>query len=529
MEKKAQFSVCTPERCPSPPCDQGPLKSKLLRGGEDERLERTPYFVSSVVYIFREDTRLRWVCLLGLFAIFLGKIMTAELIPQAESSIVSDVPKISAVSLLRAYWCRRQAASNIQGGRTNEAVPSILRSLSINPNDRQSSRYLLRLLAEGLQSHPGWIRLGIAQADLIMSFADRTPADVDLVSRFYAHNDLIWLAYSGGRRLVLNVSEDEVEESRQRASNERRVVRAIKARFTEETPELPLDMGLQLYRAFFECGLRERFEHLWDRKLPGLNEESLAKLYRWGWDAMSSNSPRSASSLSQLKELASDEANVHALEANHILVCIFHARQDTDGLEESLTSLAKARADTLTDHLLLVRSLASKREFDRAKTAYEKIDGTPQTVIEAVLQLKANHDLGRDEQLGELLDSFLTAFNYSTELFLEGTRVLYDLRVASELTNLGVRIRQLNDHNQSVRNCGLFAIGLAELLRGNRMSGENLFEQFALSGGLDSTEAPQVMNQLTSLRFSRLAATVADKLREHPEPVLDNVARRKTP
>ncbi len=528
-ERKAQFTTCTPEYCPSQPCGEGALKSKLVRGEEDEWRERTPYFVSSVVYIFREDPRLRWGCLLGLFAIFLGMVMTARLIPQAESSIVDDVPKISAVSLLRANWYRRQAASNIQAGRTNEAVASILRSLSINRNDRESSRYLLRLLAEGRQFHPGWIRLGIAQADLVMSFADRTPADVGLVSRFYAHTDLIGLAYSGGRRLVLNVVGDEVEESRQRASTERRVVRAIKERFTEETQELPLEMGLQLYRAFFECGFRERFDHLWDRKLPGLNDESLANLYRWGWDAMSSNTTRSASSLSRLKEFAADEANVHALEANHILVRVFHSRKDTGGLEESLTRLAKAGADTLTDHLLLVRSLASNREAERAKTVYETIVGTPQTVIEAVLQLKACHDLGRNEQLAELLDSFLTDFNYSPELCLEGARVLYDARLSAELTNLGVRIRELNDHDQSVRDYGFFAMGLAELLRGNRVSGGNLFERFALSGGLDSTVAPQVMNQLNSLGFSRLAATVADKSRERSDSVLENVAVRKTP
>jgi hypothetical protein len=528
-EKKAQFTVCTPEHCPSEPCGQGSLKSKLVRGEEDEWLDRTPYFVSSVVHILREDSRLRWGFLLGLFAVFLAMIMTARLIPQAESSIVDDVPKISAISLLRANWCRRQAASFIQEGRTNEAVASVIRSLSINRGDRESSRYLLRILAEGRQFHPGWVRLGIAQADLIMSFADRTPADVDLVSRFYAQTDLIGLAYSGGRRLIVNVVRDEVDESRQRASTERRVVRAIKERFTEETPELPLEMGLHLYRAFFECGLRERFERLWDRKVPGLNEESLAKLYRWGWDAMSSNSTRSASSLSRLQEFAGDEVNVHSLEANHILVRVFHARQDTSGMEESLARLAKAGADTLTDRLLLVRLLASKREVERATSAYENIVGTPQTVIEAVLQLKACHDLGRNEQLAELLDSFLTDFNYSPELCLEGARVLYDARLAPELTNLGVRIRELNDHDQSVRDYGFFAMGLAELLRGNRVSGGNLFERFALSGGLDSTVAPEVMNQLTSLGFSRLAATVAERSREHSDSVLENIAGRKTP
>lgn len=526
-ERKAQFTVCTPEHCPNQPCGQGPLKSKLLRGLEDDWLDRTPYFVSSVIYIFREDPRLRWGCLLGLFAVFLGMVMTARLIPQAESSIVDDVPKISAISLLRANWYRRQAASYIESRRTNDAVASVLRALSIHRGDRESSRYLLRLLTEERQFHPGWVRLGIAQSDLIMSFPDRTPSDVDLVSRFYDHSDLIGLAYSGARRLVLNVVGDEVEESRQRASTERRVVRAIKDRFTEETPELTLEMGLQLYRAFFECGLRERFDHLWDRKLPGLNEESQAKLYRWGWDAMSTNNTHSASSLSRLKEFAMDEANVHALEADHILVRVFYSRQDTGGVEESLARLAKAGADTMTDQLLLVRSLAAKREVERASAAYAKIVGTPQTVIEAVLQLKACLDLGRNEQLAELLDTFLTDFNYSPELCLEGARVLYDARLAPELTNLGVRIRELSDHEQSVRDYGFFAMGLAELLRGNRANGGNLFERFALSGGLDATMTPEVVTHLTSLGFARLAATVAKRSGERTGAVLENASGRK--
>lgn len=405
------------------------------------------------------------------------------------------------------------AERHLAEGRKTEAADHLTQALTVNRFDREASRSLLRLI-EGLPgAKVGLVRLGVMQSACLLSFADRTAEDMALVSRFYESADLIHMAYDGDRRLIGGGAESEAELFRVATWNGPKLTKSIKSQFTEDSAELTVELGIQLYRSFFESGFRERFEKLWARRLPGLDDHPQARLYRCGWDAMNRGHQGLDVQLQELRAAALNPSATCVTEANHILVRVYSSVGEVPEAEAALKRFTTMGNDSMTDHLLVVRSLVRRKEGndgERAASIYGSLLTPPQSLSESVLQLEACHDLGRDEHLMELLDSDLPDFNYSPELCLAGIRLLHAAGMASELANLGVRLRELNGTDKSIREYGFLATGLSEFLRGNRARASSSLERFILSGAVEPAFAPQVASQLKSLGFPRLAALLSE-------------------
>ncbi len=512
-DRTPQYRECPSERCARNPGGKGHLRCSLVRGEDNPWVDRTPFVLKSLTYTFREDVRFKWGCLMAGLLVVAGLLLTLRVIPVGSPSSEESSVKLSGISLLNAHWHRRMAERDLADGRKTEAADHLIQALTVNRFDREASRSLLRLI-EGLPGvNPGLVRLGIAQSERLLGFADRTAADLEIVSRFYESANLIRMAYNGDRRLIGGLAESEAEQFPVPTWTGPRLTKSIKNLFNEDSADLPVELGLQLYRAFFESGVQDRFEKLWARKIPGLNELAESRLYRWAWDAMSRDNRSMDAGLQELRIAASNPSGACVREANHVLVRVYSFLQEIPEAEGALARLTTMGNDSMTDHLLVVRSMVRRKEgndWGRAASIYGSIVTSAQSVSEAILQLEACHDLGRDENLMELLDSDLPDFNYSPELCLAGTRLLHAAGLASELANLGVRFRELDGIDKSVREYGFFATGLSELLRGNRARATTSLERFVSSGAVEPIFAPQVASQLKSLGFPRLAASLTE-------------------
>ncbi len=507
------FTECPSERCARNPSGKGHLKCTLVRGEDNPWEDRTPFFVKSLIYTLRQDVRLKQLCFLACFLVMTSFLLTLKVIPVGAGSLEESPLKLSGVGWAKGHWYRRKADRLLADGRKTEAVEQWIQALTVNPFDRESARCLLELFAEAPTVKPGWVRLGVAQSKRLLGFTDPTVADVERVSRFYQRANLVRMAYTGDRRLVGPLSGAGTEQMTGPTPNAGQLIKAIKSQFNEGTSELPVEMGIQLYREFFESGSRDRFEHLWARRLPGLNDRPEARLYRWGWDSMSRDRRGSDAEFQELQAAALNPSSTGSAEANRVLVRVFCSLQKIPEAGAALQRLVSTGQDAMSDHLLLVRSLVQHKgvgELERAAEIFGSIVTPPQTVSEAILQLEACHDLGRDEHLMELLDADLSDFNYSPALCLAGAQLLHASGMASELANLGVSFREYGGADKGVREFGFFATGLAEVLRGNRNGAAQSLERFVSSGALDPAFVPQVAAQLKSLGFARLAASLVE-------------------
>jgi hypothetical protein len=512
-DRTPQFRECPSEPCARNPRGKGHLRCTLVRGEDNPWLDRTPFVLKSLTYTLHEDARFKWGCLVAVLLVVAGFLLTIKAIPVDSPSSAESHVKLSAVSLLNLHWHRRMAERYAADERKTEAVEQLIQALMVNRFDRESSRSLLRLI-EGMPSvKPGLVRLGVAQSERLLGFDDRTPADLAMVARFYESADLIRMAYTGDRRLIGGLAESEAAKFPVPTWPGPRLTKSIKSQFTEDSADLPVELGLQLYRVFFESGAQERFEKLWARKIPGLNELGEALLYRWAWDAMGRDNRGLESGLKELRIAALNPSGACVREANHVLVRVYSSIHEIPEAEAALSRLTTMGNDSMTDHLLVVRSMARRREgndSDRAAAIYGEIVTSAQSVSEAILQLEACHDLGRDEHLMELLDSDLPDFNYSPELCLTGIRLLHEAGMASELANIGLHFRELGGIDKRIREYGYFATGMSELLRGNRTRATPSLERFVSSGAVDPIFAPRVASQLKSLGFPRLAASLTE-------------------
>jgi predicted Zn-dependent protease len=395
-----------------------------------ERLEKELYpkliyspFLRLVLFNFW--FRLVFVCfvlLLLFLALFLPRIWRVT--PPGFLPVV----KISGLDMTQAWSLKRSALKAQAAGEFERANYAWGAAVANNPGNPELFRGALRNVLQLPRPETKFIGPAVGQTTWLLKLTGTNQSDAELVSEVYDKFQFHDLTLR-----LLGPREDRLG---------------------------PRAESLYL-KALFYAGQIGVFAKRWERlsgqhtSAPELQLYQAAFLIGWG-------GPEQAAAARQQLDAAVEDPQ-QRITANRLYLVVSAARQDLDRYRASLQRLEQGQADTLLNHVIYWRLLASAGRKVEAKQLAQSFPRPPASGAEAVHLADVYLTLDLREEARRLLQRSTVAFGTSAELWARHANLLLEDKRWEDLRALALQIRQHDAVRDALAGYSYFLEGRAEL------------------------------------------------------------------
>jgi hypothetical protein len=363
-----------------------------------------------------------FVLLLLFLALFLPRIWRVT--PPGFLPVV----KVSGLDMTQAWSLKRSALKAQAAGDFERANFAWGAAVANNPGDPELFRGALRNVLQLSRTEARIVGPAVGQTTWLLKLTGTNQADVELVSEVYEKFQL--------HELVLRLLAPR--EARLSPREESAYLRA-------------LFHGVQI-------GV---FAKRWDRLSEQQKKDPELQLYHSAFLTGWGRSEQAAGARQRLDAAVEDPHR--RITANRLQLVVSAARQDLDRYQASLQRLERWQADTLLNHIIYWRLLASAGRKAEAKQQAQSFPRPPASGAEAAHLADVYVTLDLRDEARQLLQRTTGVFGASAELWTRYANLLLEDKRWEDLRVLALQIRQHDAVRDSLAGYSYFLEGRAEL------------------------------------------------------------------
>ena len=317
------------------------------------------------------------------------------------------VIRISGLDMAQAWSLKRSALRSMKAGELDQAAFAWQAAVARNPANPELVRGALRHVLQ--LERPGPIHQGpaVGQTFWLLRLTGTNAADMELVSRVYEKFQIYdaVLGLLGPRADRLTATEEAV-----------------------------------YLRALFHCGQMAPFASRWEQRnghgpaAPDLELYHDAYLAGWG--------PHSTAGEGQRRLEAAQANPEQTILASRLQLFVCARLNDADRYLASLERLEQAQSDTLLEHLVYWKLLATLGRPEDARRLLRSFPRPPSSAAEALRLADIQESLGLRAEARQLLEQYTPQFGNAQDIWIRRASLLQEDQRWEDLRELALQLRQ---------------------------------------------------------------------------------------
>lgn len=263
------------------------------------------------------------------------------------------------------------------------------------------------------------------------------------------------------------------------------------------------DLARVRARCLLSAGKAEGFADLWKAHREAWQGEAAMAVYHDAWQAGWDTGSPAIEAMARLRE-STRRPGRDGLTAARLLLLAAVRRGGPEDVEHAIRRLAEGRADSVDQHALHWRFLASLGRFDEARNLaleFSRVHGASLRLAndcaEYALILAA---FGLRDEAVEFLRANLGRFESNPFVWEAYLAILADARRWSELRRASAQVRTQTASFETARILAIFAEYRAEVAEGNVTRADRLAAELAEARILDNATAQRIAGELVADR-----------------------------
>lgn len=424
-----------------------------------------------LIKLLRKDGWFRWLALAMVVTIMGAGLMLPK-VWRVTPDVIPHPTKISGVDFVQAFALRRSALKHEAAGNAFEALVAWEMARANNPGDAELSRGVIR--SKLIQTNAPSALRGFNDGAWLLILSRTNQTDLELVAKWYSHCQL-----------------------------DRELVALLETR--------PAPLSAPLLSAYLKSLLNQgqitKFAETWERSKPDVAADPELGLYHQaftaGWGA--------AGAREQARSVLANESKTPGplqVRANKLRLFVGMQLKSTEDVSASLRVLESLNKDSVRDHLLFWRLLASTGEQGELIRSMTASTLKPSTLSETLVWADLWLEVGKDAELEKLLKWSAEKQPVDPGVCVRHGKLLIRQRRWEDLAGLGSSMRLKGGSDLGVVSFGYFLEARAAMALGRASTLKESLDALLALDAVVGEFAPMMGEGLVEMGYGSAAVKV---------------------